>query len=209
MDAKVAGLMERKWTSVWDLALRATARQPTREAEVWERGFGKRAGSGSVEWFAPGRVIVLLWLLPPSPLAINAGVQLSLRIGSLLGDTHKCTHTHGHMENINIITNSKQQVMGAATQPRVIQSEHPLTHSPKVIGLGGRVGAASLLATADNWLINVQPMASESESARLQPGDLMKLLSHLDNGHDPLKRTQDVCVCVCVVKVFIGPFASL
>ncbi len=41
------------------------------------------------------------------------------------------------MENINIITNSKQQVMGAATQPEVIQSEHLLTHSPKVIGLGG------------------------------------------------------------------------
>lgn len=73
------------------------------------------------------------------------------------------------MENINIITNSKQQVMGAATQPRVIQSEHPLTHSPKVIGLGGQVGAATSLARADNWLINVQPMASESESTRLQP----------------------------------------
>lgn len=72
------------------------------------------------------------------------------------------------MENINIITNSKQQVMGAATQPQVIQSEHPLTYFPKVIGLGGRVGAATLLAGADNWLINVQPMASESGSTGLQ-----------------------------------------
>lgn len=59
-----------------------------------KRGFGRRAGSGSVERFAPGGVIVLLWLLPPSPLAINAGVQLSLRIGSVLGDTHNCAHTH-------------------------------------------------------------------------------------------------------------------
>lgn len=60
----------------------------------------------------------------------------------MFGDTHAHT-THGHMEDINIITNSKQQVMGAATQPGVIQSEHPLTHSPKVIGLGGRVGATT------------------------------------------------------------------
>lgn len=90
------------------------------------------------------------------------------------------------MENINIITNSKQRVMGAVTQPWVIQSEHPLTHSPKVIGLGGRIGAATLLARADNWLINVQPMASESG---LQPEDhtgLTKLLSHSDNRDNPL-----------------------
>ena len=102
------------------------------------------------------------------------------------------------MEVINIITNSKQQVMGAATQPRVIQSEHPLTHSPKVIGLGGQVGATTLLAGADNWLINVQPMASESRSRGLRSGDLsgiVKLLSHLDNEVDPLTRTQDVCMC--------------
>lgn len=50
------------------------------------------------------------------------------------------------MENINMITNSKQQVTGAATQPQVIQSEHPLSHSPEVIGLRGQVGAAKLLA---------------------------------------------------------------
>lgn len=59
------------------------------------------------------------------------------------------------MEDINVITNSKRRVTGAVTQPRVIQSERPLTHSPKVIGLGGQVGAAALLAGADNWLINV------------------------------------------------------
>lgn len=110
------------------------------------------------------------------------------------------THTHGHMENINIITNSKQQVMGAATQPQVIQSQHPLTHSPNVIGLGGRIGTATLLATDDNWLINVQPMASESKSTGFQPRDhtgLMKLRSHLDNGAGPQRPTQGVCVCVC------------
>lgn len=142
---------------------------------------------------------MLLWLLPPSPLAISAGVQLSLRIGSVFGDTHRCMHTHSHMENINIITNSKQQVMGTATQPQVIQSEHPLTHSPKVIGLGDRVGAATLLARADNWLINVQPMSSDSESTGLKPGDrpgLVKPLSHLDNGDDALLRTQVLCVRV-------------
>ena len=37
LNAKVAGLMERKWTSAWDWALRAAALQPTREAEVWEK----------------------------------------------------------------------------------------------------------------------------------------------------------------------------
>lgn len=107
---------------------------------------------------------MLLWLKPRSPPAINDGAQLSLRIGSPLGDTltNACTH---HMENINVITNSKQQVMGAATQPQVIQSQHLLTLSPKVIGLGGWVGTESLLAGADNWLINVQPTASEPESS--------------------------------------------
>lgn len=114
------------------------------------------------------------------------------------------------MEDINVITNSKQ-VMSAVTQPRVIQSEHPLTLSPKVIGLGGRVGAETLLAGADNWLINVQPMASESESTGLWPGDLfgiMKILSHLDIDVDPLRKTQDVCVCVRVIEVFKGPYSS-
>lgn len=61
---------------------------PQPETEVWKEDFGERAGSGSVERFAPGRVIVLLWLLPPSPLAINIGMQLSLWIASSLGDTH-------------------------------------------------------------------------------------------------------------------------
>lgn len=89
---------------------------------------------------APGKPIVLHWLLPPSPPAINAGVQLSLWKASSLGDTLKCTRTHGHMENINIITKSKEQVRTAATQPWVIQSEHPQhTPPPKVIGLGGCV----------------------------------------------------------------------
>lgn len=71
-------------------------------------------------------------LLPPSPAAINAGVQLSLWTASTLGDTLKCTRTRGHMENINIITKSKEQVRTAATQPWVIQSQPPPlpTHSP-------------------------------------------------------------------------------
>lgn len=79
------------------------------------------------------------WLLPPSPPAINAGVQLSPWKASSLGDTLKCTRTHGHMENINIITKSKEQVRTAATQPWVIQSEQPHHTPPKVIGLGGGV----------------------------------------------------------------------
>lgn len=41
---------------------------------IWKRG----AGSGSVESSALGRVI--LWLSPPSPPAISAGAQLSLRV---------------------------------------------------------------------------------------------------------------------------------
>ncbi len=141
-----------------------------------------------------------LRLLPLSPLAISAGVQLSLRTDSMLGDTHKSTHTHGHMENINIITNSKQQVMGAATPPGVIQSEYPVTSFPKVIGLGGQVGAVKLLAGTDNWLINVQPMARESDSTGLQPSGhtrLMKLLSHLDNRDDAR------CVCMSIQFIVI------
>ena len=58
-----------------------------------------------------------------------------------------------------------------------------------------------LLAGADNWLINVQPLASESKSTGLQPEDVsgvMKLLSHLDNEDEPVRRTQGVCVSVCV-----------
>lgn len=43
------------------------------------------------------------------------------------------------MENINIITKSKEQVRTAATQPWVIQSELPQHTPPKVIGLGGCV----------------------------------------------------------------------
>lgn len=81
--------------------------------------------------------------------------------------------------------------MSAATRPRVIQSQHPVTHTPEVIGLGGeaRAGATTLPGAADNWLINVQPIASEPESAQLQPGShagLVKPLSHLDNRDDPL-----------------------
>lgn len=68
-------------------------------------------------------------------------------------------HSRGHMENINIITNSKQWVMGTATLPRVIQSQHPLTRLHKVIGLRGWLGVATFLVGVDNWLINVQPMA--------------------------------------------------
>lgn len=43
------------------------------------------------------------------------------------------------MENINIITKSKEQVRTAVTQPWVIQSELPQHTPPKVIGLGGCV----------------------------------------------------------------------
>lgn len=39
---------------IWGLVLRATAWQPRRQAEVWQRGFGKRARNGSIERFAPG-----------------------------------------------------------------------------------------------------------------------------------------------------------
>lgn len=94
------------------------------------------------------------------------------------------------MENINIITKSKQQVMGAATLPQVIQSKHPLSQSPKMIGLGGLIGTTTLQGPADNSLINVQPMASESESTELQSSGLIKLLPHLYSGDDPLQRTQ-------------------
>lgn len=45
--------------------------------------------------------------------------------------------------------------MGAVTQPRVIQSEQPLTYSPKVIGLGRQAGT-KLLVMADYWQINAQ-----------------------------------------------------
>lgn len=139
---------------------------------------------------------MLLWLLPPFPPAINAGVQLSLWIASSLGDSLKRMHTHGHMENINIITKSKQWVTSAATRPRVIQSEHPLTHSPKVIGLGGRVGATTLLGTADNWLINVQPTASESESTELRP--CWPHEAPVTSGQWRRPTEEDTrCMCVC------------
>lgn len=50
----------------------------------------------------------------------------------MLGGGGGHTHMHGHMENINVITNSKQRVTDAATQPRAIQSEQLLTpHPPK------------------------------------------------------------------------------
>lgn len=128
---------------------------------------------------------MLHWLLPPSPPAINAGVQLSLWKASSLGDTLKCTRTHGHMENINIITKSKEQVRTAATQPWVIQSEHPQHTPPQGDWIRGLRGTAMLLGPADNWVINGKPLASESESTGLQakdPAGLAKLLSHLDNG---------------------------
>ena len=150
--------------------------------------------------------MVLLWLLPHSPPAINTGgaAQPPDRLHAL-GHTqlhthkHKLTQAHGHMEDINIITNSKQGVNGEVTQPLVIQSEQPLIHSPKVIGLGGQVGTATLLARDDNWLINVQLMATAFESTELQSETgLMKVLSHPNNSNDPQRRTQVVCVCVCI-----------
>ncbi|KAK5847611.1 hypothetical protein PBY51_016725 [Eleginops maclovinus] len=138
------------------------------------RSLGKKIWRQSRGW-PPGRVIVLLWLLLLSPSAINAGVQLSLWIGCELGDTHRCRRTHHHMEHINIITNSKQRVMGSATQPGVIQSEQPLTHSPKVIGLGGLGWRDNC---ADNWLIDVKPLSQREP--------------HLGSGADPLRRRQGV-----------------
>lgn len=60
-------------------------------------------------------------------------------MASSLGDTLECTRTLGHMENINIITKSKEQVRTAATRPWVIQSQLPQHTPPKVIGLGGCV----------------------------------------------------------------------
>lgn len=94
------------------------------------------------------------------------------------------------MENINIITKSKEQVRTAATWLWVIQSEHPrhtLPPHPKGDWVGrGLCGTATpLQGPADNWVINVRPLASESESTELQARDLAglgKLLSHLDNG---------------------------
>lgn len=106
---------------------------------------------------------MLHWLLPPSPPAINGGVQLSLWTAPSLGDTLKCTRTCGHMENINIITKSKEQVRTAATRPWVIQSEHPPTHFPQGDWIRGLCGAATLLGPADNWVINVKPLARVRE----------------------------------------------
>lgn len=80
--------------------------------------------------------------------------------------------------------------MGAATLPQVIQSKHPLSQSPKVIGLGGLIGTTTLPGPADNSMINVQPMAGESESAELQSNGLIKLPPHLYSGDDPLERTR-------------------
>ena len=60
-----------------------------------------------------------------------------------------------------------------------------------------------MLAGADNWLISVQPMASESKSTGLKKEDhtgLRRLLSCLDNETEPLRRT--------VVKVSKGPVGS-
>lgn len=74
------------------------------------------------------------------------------------------------MEDINIITKSKQQVTSAATWPW----GYPIRATPDLLPQGdwirgGHIGATALLGTAYNCaVINAQPMASESGGGELR-----------------------------------------
>lgn len=133
---------------------------------------------------------MLVWLLPPSPLAINAGLQVSLQIAD--------AHTHTTTAIWRILTSLPIQSRGSWARrpsPRLSNHSTPQSHSADVIGLGGRVGARR--RCPDNWLINVQPVSHGAQGS-----NRATLLSHLS-----IKR---LCVNVCVCgQSFSGLYCTV
>lgn len=85
-----------------------------------------------------------------------------------LGGTHtRMPNTHAAIWRI--LTSLPIQSSGSQARrpsPGLSNQSAFVTRFPKVIGLGCQVGVATFISRADNWLINVQPMARESREHR-------------------------------------------
>lgn len=85
-----------------------------------------------------------------------------------LGGTHtRMPNTHATIWRI--LTSLPIQSSGSQARrpsPGLSNQSAFVTRFPKVIGLGCQVGVATFISRADNWLINVQPMARESREHR-------------------------------------------
>lgn len=96
-------------------------------------------------------------------------MQLDLQIAPrALGGTHtRMPNTHATIWRI--LTSLPIQSSGSQARrpsPGLSNQSAFVTRFPKVIGLGCQVGVATFISRADNWLINVQPMARESREHR-------------------------------------------
>lgn len=119
------------------------------------------------------------------------------------------SNAHAHMAIWRILTSLPSQRSRSGPRrpsPGLSNQSTPNTLPPQGDWIRGLCGTAMLLGPADNWVINVKPLASESESTELQardPAGLVKLLSHLDNGE--LTRRGPVQAA----EVFTGPFCCV
>lgn len=102
-----------------------------------------------------------------------------LRLG-----THSNAHAHAAIWRILTSLPSQRSRSGPRRPgPGLSNQSTPNTLPPQGDWIRGLCGAATLLGPADNWVINVKPLAGVREHrASSKRPSLMKLLAHLDNG---------------------------
>lgn len=192
--------MEGNRISAWDSVLKgycAAANKTNRKSG--KEDLEGRAGSGGVRKFTPGgRGECCFGSCLPLYRPLAPGRSSALLV-SLLARRHTPAHarTHSHMENINVITKSKRAGHDAVTRPRVIQSQHPVTHTPEVIGLGGG-GPVLVRQCCRPWLIIGWLMCSRSPaSQRVRSSNQEATLASWSRCHIwtiEMTRCERVCV---------------